>query len=47
MWGIALRQNAFVENEKTNLSELCEVGDVVWQRDVVSAGELESEFEKN
>ena len=30
---------AFNENERTDLSELCKVADVVWERDTVSAGE--------
>ena len=32
-------KKAFVENKRTNSSELCEVGDVVSQRDMFFAGE--------
>ena len=32
MWGIALWEKPFAENERKDLTELCEVGDVVWER---------------
>ena len=38
MWGIAKWKKAFVENERTNLSDLSKVGDVVRKLDVVFVG---------
>ena len=45
MWSLASWKKTFVENERTNLSKLCEIDDVVRKRDMVSVGKLDGNFE--
>ena len=46
-WRVASWKKAFVENERTILSELCKVGNAVWEQDLVFEGERDGNFGKN
>ena len=45
MYEVASWKKAFVENASANSLELCKIGDAVRQRDMVSVGERDDNFE--
>ena len=47
MWGVTLWEKVFINDERNNLSELCKISNAVWERDMVSEKESDSNFEKN
>ena len=47
MRGVAELQKVLVEGERNGLSELCKIGDVIWEWEMVSEGKWDSNFEKD
>ena len=46
MWGVTLWEKVFVKNEKKD-TELRKISNDVWERDVVTKEEQDSNFKKN